>query len=441
MVKVDIKHCAVPKPLMEEYLDKAEQAYDVLMEGTGAGAENRGWINLPSSTLDSDILDQCYNVVQRWSKNIDVVVVIGIGASYLGAKSIINVLTHTFDMQLGKYRPQIIYAGHNLSEIYLAEVLELIKERSVAALVISKSGMTTEPAIAFRVIRRHIEDRYGKEEARQRIVTITDAHKGALKTMSEEEGYTSLVVPDSVGGRYSIFTPVGLLPLALSGHDVVDFVEGARDMEKLCRIKDRTNPSMIYAAARNALYSMGKKIEIMTNYNPKFVYFSEWWKQLFGESEGKEGKGLFPASVTNTTDLHSMGQYIQDGERLMFETILRIKHSNRRIEIQPDPANLDNLNYLVGKTIGDCNLLAEAGAMLAHNEGGVPSIVVEIHNVTEYNMGALYYFFEFACAISAYMLGVNPFDQLGVESYKRNMFSLLGKPGYEADHERLLSNL
>lgn len=439
MVKIDIENCKdfVPAAVFDEYMRKADYAYDVLVSGNGPGADFLGWIDLPSRTLDSDILDQCDRIVQRWSKNIDVVVVIGIGGSYLGAKSVIDALSHSFDAIMGKYSPQIIFAGHNLSEIYLAETLDFIKQKSVAVLVVSKSGTTTEPAVAFRVIKHYMEERYGKEGSRERIVAVTDAARGALKGMCEKEGYTALVIPDSVGGRYSIMTPAGLLPLALAGHDVKDFLEGARAMQRICLDKESAGAAMTYAAMRNALYSSGKKIELMVNYNPKFVSFSEWWKQLFGESEGKDGKGLFPASVTNTTDLHSMGQYIQQGERLMFETVLRIKSSNRRVEIPFDEEDNDGLNYLYGKTVGDCNLIAEQGVSLAHKDGGVPSMVIEINNVTEYNLGALYYFFEFSCALSGYILGVNPFDQPGVEMYKRNMFALLDKPGYEKERERL----
>ncbi len=432
MIDVKLNGCKsfVDDSTMNLYLDKVEKAFDTLMGGKGAGSDYLGWLDLPSRTLDSDIVAQCDRIVQRWSKNIDVVVVIGIGGSYLGAKSFIEAVSHTFDVQLRNYRPQIVYAGHNMTEIYLADLLDFIKQKSVAAVVVSKSGTTTEPAVAFRLIRNHIEGRYGKEEARNRIVAITDSSKGALKSMSDKEGYTTLVIPDNVGGRYSVFTSAGLLPIALAGHDMKDFLEGARAMERKCKVWDRNNPAVQYAAVRNALYMSGRKIEVLSNFNPRLVMFGEWWKQLFGESEGKDGKGLFPVTMTFTTDLHSLGQYMQQGERIMFETVLSIRQSNRTIVLATEQENLDGLNYLSGKTIGECNKKAELATIQAHVEGGVPCAVIEINNITEYNLGALYYFFEFACALSAYTLGVNPFDQPGVELYKRNMFTLLGKPGF-----------
>ena len=443
MINVDLKSCeGFLKPsLIDTYTDKALEAFDVLESRKGAGSDFLGWMDLPSLTLESDIVEKCYEVVRRWSKGIDVVVVIGIGGSYLGAKSAIEALSHNFDDNMGKYTPQIVFAGQNLSEAYMADLMDYLKQRSVATVVISKSGTTTEPAVAFRLVKKHIESRYGKEEAKNRIVAITDEHKGALRQMADKEGYTTFVIPDNVGGRYSVLTPVGLLPIALSGHDIKDLLEGAAFMEKICKQKDAGNPAVRYAAARNAFYSLGKKIEVMVGYHPKFMYFNEWWKQLYGESEGKNGKGIFPASVINTTDLHSMGQYIQDGERHLFESILSLKESERTLHIERDEENLDGLNFLAGKTLGECNKMAEYATRMAHNDGGVPSIEINIEKLDEYHLGGLYYFFEYACALSGYVLGINPFDQPGVESYKKNMFALLGKPGYEQLGEELRKRL
>lgn len=421
----------VSKKDMEESFEKAFKSFDILVNGSGKGSDSLGWIDLPAKTSDS-ISYEIENIVERWKKDIEIVVIVGIGGSYLGAKAAIDALSHAFELQLGKSNgPTIVYAGQNLSEEYLSELVDLLKEKSSACVVISKSGTTTEPAVALRIIKQHFEQKYGKDETRKRIVAVTDVARGALKSLALQEGYSTFVIPNDVGGRYSVLTPAGLLPVALAGFDIRKMLNGAREMEKICLVKSKDNPAIIYAAIRNALYSKGKKIEILVNYNPKLQYFAEWWKQLFGESEGKEGKGIFPASVNFTTDLHSMGQYIQDGERTIFETVISVTKSNRSLTIVNDSQNLDGLNFLSGKPIDECNKMAELGAKIAHIDGGVPNIQIQIPTINEYNLGALFYFFEFTCGISAYMIGINPFDQPGVEDYKRNMFALLGKPGYE----------
>jgi glucose-6-phosphate isomerase len=326
----------------------------------------------------------------------------------------------------------VVFAGNNLSEEYLAELMDLAKERNVACIVISKSGTTTEPAVAFRIVKQFIEERYGKADAAERIVAITDAARGALKTLSTQEGYKTFVVPDDVGGRFSVLTPVGILPIVAAGFDVRAIIKGAAEAEKALGVKSAENPAVVYAAMRNLLYAeYGKKVEILVNYNPKLQYFAEWWKQLYGESEGKDGKGIFPASVNNTADLHSMGQFIQEGDRVMFETVLHVEKALRSVVIGTDPQNLDQLNFLAGKSVEHCNHMAELGTKLAHIDGGVPQIEVSVPCLDAFNLGGLFYFFEFACGVSAYELGVNPFNQPGVEAYKKNMFALLEKPGYE----------
>ncbi|MEN6619176.1 MAG: glucose-6-phosphate isomerase [Rikenellaceae bacterium] len=422
---------------MEKSLERALNSFDILVNKNGRGNDFLGWTDLPFRT-DNSLYNTIDDVVKRWKKNIEVVVVIGIGGSYLGAKAAIDALSNPFEIHLGKPAvPAIVYAGQNLSEEYLSELLEFLEKRSSACVVISKSGTTTEPAVAFRIIKHHLEQKYGKDEAKKRIVAVTDVTRGALKNLADQEGYTTFIIPDDVGGRYSVLTPVGLLPVALAGFDIRRVMEGAKKMERICSQKSEKNPAIIYAAIRNTLYTKGKKIEILVNYNPKLQYFAEWWKQLYGESEGKEGKGIFPASVNNTTDLHSMGQYIQDGERTIFETVVSVKKSNRSLSIINDSQNLDGLNFLSGKPIDECNKMAELGTKIAHIDGGVPNIQIEIPSINEYNLGALFYFFEFACGISAYMIDINPFDQPGVEDYKINMFALLGKPGYEEKAKEL----
>ncbi|OFY44105.1 MAG: glucose-6-phosphate isomerase [Bacteroidetes bacterium GWF2_40_14] len=422
---------------MEQSLEKAFNSFDILTDRSGRGNDFLGWTDLPSKT-DNSVFNDIYDIVNRWERDVEIVVVIGIGGSYLGAKAAIDSLSHSFTTHLGKSDgPSIVYAGQNLSEEYLSELLELLEERSFACVVISKSGTTTEPAVAFRLIKQMLEQKYGKKEARRRIVAVTDNFQGALKGLANQEGYSTFVIPDDVGGRYSVLTPVGLLPVALAGFDIRSIIDGAIEMERICAQRSEKNPAIIYATIRNALYSKDKKIEILVNYNPKLQYFAEWWKQLFGESEGKEEKGIFPASVNNTTDLHSMGQYIQEGERTIFETVISVARANRSLSIVDDPNNLDGLNFLSGKSLDECNKMAELGTRIAHIDGGVPNIQIEIPSINEYNLGALFYFFEFACGISAYMIDINPFDQPGVEDYKINMFALLGKPGYEAKAREL----
>lgn len=416
-------------------LNKALAAFDLLESRSGAGNDFLGWLDLPEKT-PSSIIKECNEITSQWrKKGVEVVVVIGIGGSYLGAKAAIEALSNSFEFQ--KNAPKILFAGHNLSEDYHAELLDYIRNKSTAVVVISKSGTTTEPAVAFRLLKEHIEAKYGNKEACSRIVAVTDAERGALKNLSNQEGYRTFVIPDNVGGRFSVLTPVGLLPIALAGFDIESIMKGGAAMAKLCRERSEKNPAICYAAARNELYASGKKIEILVNFNPKLQYLGEWWKQLFGESEGKEGKGIFPASVNFTTDLHSMGQYIQEGERILFETVLSVEKANKNLVINNDPQNLDGLNFLTGKHLDECNKMAQIGTRLAHIDGGVPNLKIVLERIDEYNIGELFFFFEKACGISAYMIDVNPFNQPGVEAYKKNMFALLGKPGYEAAGEEL----
>lgn len=443
MVKIDVEGCGsfVKSEDYKEYLGKALEAFDILESGKGAGNDFLGWKTLPSDTPESLIKD-CEAVRDLWQqKGVDLVVVIGIGGSYLGARCAIEALSHSFSRELGTGKaPEVVFAGNSLSEEYLAELMDLAAKRNTACIVISKSGTTTEPAVAFRVVKAAIEERY--KDASERIVAITDAHKGALKTLATQEGYKTFVVPDNVGGRFSVLTPVGLLPIVVAGFDVREMLAGAKEMEKVLAERSEKNPAVQYAAMRNLLYSKyGKAVEVLVSYNPKFQYLGEWWKQLYGESEGKDNKGIFPASVNFTTDLHSMGQFIQDGSRIMFETVVNIEKSNRSVVVGSDPQNLDQLNYLAGQHVDHCNHMAQLGTKLAHIDGGVPQLEVSIENISAYNLGSLFYFFEFSCGVSAYVLGVNPFNQPGVEAYKKNMFALLGKPGFEAEtkaiHERL----
>ena len=437
MVKLNLGGCSsfVSEAEYSQYMDKAMAAWEVLDKETGEGNDFLGWKILPSETPETLIRD-CENIRDDWkSKDVDLVVVIGIGGSYLGARCAIEALSHNFAKQLkNKGRdPEIVFAGNNLSEEYLAELMDLVSERNAACVVISKSGTTTEPAVAFRIVKEYLEKTYGKKEAAERIVAITDAKKGALKTLSNQEGYRTFIVPNNVGGRFSVLTPVGLLPIVLAGYDVRAMLSGAEEMQKALSEKSAQNPAIQYAAMRNLLYDKyGKKVEVLVSYNPKRQYLGEWWKQLFGESEGKDGKGIFPASVVCTTDLHSMGQFIQDGDRVMFETIVNVEKSNRSVVIGSDPQNLDQLNYLAGQHVEHCNAMAQLGTKLAHIDGGVPQIEISIERIDAYNLGGLFYFFEYACGVSAYILGVNPFNQPGVEAYKKNMFALLKKPGFEA---------
>ncbi len=430
----------------QQILSQAKEAMacnTALHNGTLPGNDFLGWVNLPSSTTD-DFLKEIEDTAAKLRANCDVVVVVGIGGSYLGARAVIEALSSTLDwLQTKRENPVILYAGYNICEDYTAELVNYLKDKKFGIINISKSGTTTEPAIAFRILRELLIEKLGEEESRERIVVITDAKKGALRTLADNEGYKSFIIPDNVGGRYSVLTPVGLLPIATAGIDIRNLIQGAQDIERATNENSsyELNLPAIYAVVRNELYNRGKKIEIMINYNPKLYYFAEWWKQLFGESEGKNGKGIFPAAVNFTSDLHSMGQWIQDGERTIFETTLSIKEPNEKVEVPFDETNLDGLNYLKGKRIDEVNKMAELGTRIAHVDGGVPNIIIEIPRLSDYFIGQLIYFFEKACGISGYMLGVNPFDQPGVEDYKNNMFALLEKPGFEAQTEDIKAKI
>ena len=442
MIKINLEGCNsfVKQSEYEAYVKKAFDAFDVLRDETGAGNDFLGWKTLPSDTPESLICD-CEAVRDAWkAKGVDLVVVIGIGGSYLGAKCAVEALSHAFVRPAGQ--PQVVFAGNNLSEEYLAELMDLAKTRSTAVIVISKSGTTTEPAVAFRIFKEYIEQTYGKAEAAERIVAITDAKKGALKTLATQEGYKTFVVPDNVGGRFSVLTPVGLVPIAVAGFDIRAMLRGAAAEREALQVKSADNAAIRYAAMRNLLHSEGgKAVEILVTYSPKLTFLAEWWKQLYGESEGKDGKGIFPASVANTADLHSMGQFIQEGSRVMFETVVSVAKSQREVVIGSDAQNLDQLNYLAGQRVEHCNAMAKLGTQLAHIDGGVPQMEVTIEKIDEENLGAIFYFFETACGISAYVLGVNPFNQPGVEAYKKNMFALLRKPGYEEQTETILKRI
>ena len=441
LINFDAKHSGVA--ITEAMQAEAARANALLHSGEGAGNDFLGWVNLPSSISDKDLAEIKY-VASNLRKRAEVVICIGIGGSYLGAKAVLEAMSNSFEgLKKHHDNPTVVFAGENISEDYTYELMDAVKEYSIAAIVISKSGTTTEPAIAFRLIKAEIEKRYGKEEAAERIVAITDKARGALKTLATQEGYHTFVIEDNVGGRYSVLSPVGLLPLAVAGVDVDAFVEGARDMERLTSEATpiEQNPAAQYAIVRNELYKAGKKIEILGSYEPKLQYIAEWWKQLYGESEGKEGKGIFPASVTLTADLHSMGQYIQEGERTLFETIISVKNSKHEVKVEADEANLDGLNFLTGKRLSEINRMAELGVRLAHLDGGVPNLIIEIERIDERTIGQLLYFFEKGCGISGYILGVNPFDQPGVEAYKKNMFALLDKPGYEEESKRIKARL
>ena len=442
MVKINLGGCSsfVKDADYKEYLDKAFKAYDVLEAENGAGNDFLGWKTLPTDTPES-LIAECEAVRDDWkARGVNLVITIGIGGSYLGARCAIEALSHSFVRPADK--PQMVFAGNNLSEEYLAEMMDLTGKCNAACIVISKSGTTTEPAVAFRIVKEYLEKTYGREEAAQRIIAITDAKKGALKTLSTQEGYRTFVVPDNVGGRFSVLSPVGLLPICVAGFDIRALLAGAARMQKELAVKGENNPAVQYAAMRNLLYFvLGKKVEVLVTYNPKFQYLGEWWKQLFGESEGKDLKGIFPASVNFTTDLHSMGQFIQDGDRCMFETTVGIEQSNRSVMIGSDEQNLDQLNYLAGQHVEHCNAMAALGTKLAHIDGGVPQIEVSVEKISEECLGEIFYFFEFACGVSAYILGVNPFNQPGVEAYKKNMFALLRKPGYEAQTEEILKRI
>ena len=428
-----------------ELLEKQTVAANALLEnGQGAGNDYIGWVTLPSS-ITNDELDDIQNTANILRNKCEVVIVAGIGGSYLGARAVNDALASAFDAYQAADRknPYVVYAGNNIGEDYLAELMEFIDDKQVGIINISKSGTTTETALAFRLLKTVLEQKVGKEEARNRIVAITDQAKGALRSLATKEGYKTFVIPDNVGGRFSVLTPVGLLPIAVAGGDIYALVKGAQDMEKAtaAEIAYAQNPACQYAAIRNALYQSGKKIEILVNFNPKLHYFSEWWKQLYGESEGKNNKGIFPAAVDFTTDLHSMGQWIQEGERTIFETVISIEKANKQVLVPMDEENLDGLNFLAGKRVDEVNKMAELGTQLAHIDGGVPNIHISFEKIDEYNIGQFIYFFERACGISGYVLGVNPFNQPGVEAYKKNMFALLDKPGYEKESEAIKARI
>ena len=421
---------AITKEQVYAQASKATEANRALENGTGKGNDFLGWLHLPSSITASESADIQATADLLRSK-CEVVVVVGIGGSYLGAKAVIDALSGSFDQLSGK-KPVVVYAGHNIGEDYLHELSTYLNGRSFGIINISKSGTTTEPALAFRILKKQLEDTVGKVEAKSRIVAVTDKAHGALRTLADKEGYKTYVIPDNVGGRFSVLTPVGLLPIAVAGIDIRKLITGAVEMEKntASTVPFEENLAEIYAATRNELYKSGKKIEILANFHPKLHYVSEWWKQLYGESEGKEHKGIFTASVDFTTDLHSMGQWIQEGERSIYETVISVAKSNYQVEVPSDEQDLDGLNFLAGRRVDYVNKQAELGTQMAHVDGGVPNLRIEIPELNEYYLGQLLYFFERACGISGYLLGVNPFDQPGVEAYKKNMFKLLNKPGY-----------
>lgn len=434
-IKMNIQHVYdwVPEQDILKQSANAIACNQALHDGSRAGNDFLGWVNLPSS-ITEEFFREIEDTATVLRTRCDVVVIVGIGGSYLGAKAVIDALSNSFDwLQTKRNNPVILYAGNNIGEDYLYELKKYLYDKSFGIINISKSGTTTEPALAFRILKGMLENSVGKEEARNRIVAITDAAKGALRTLAVKEGYKTFVIPDNVGGRYSVLTPVGLLPIAVAGINIRKLVSGAVQMEKntASAVSFEYNLAAIYAVIRNELYKRGKKTEILVNYHPKLHYLAEWWKQLYGESEGKEEKGIFPAAVDFTTDLHSMGQWIQEGERTIFETVISIKEPQQKVEIPHDDENLDGLNYLEGKRVDEVNKMAELGTRIAHVDGGVPNLLIEIPKLDEESVGQLIYFFEKACGISGYLLGINPFNQPGVEAYKKNMFALLEKPGFE----------
>ena len=444
-IKLDISKaaCFLEEGAVKAFEPKVKEAQVALENGTCPGNDFLGWLHLPTSITPA-FLDEVQAVADTLRQKCEVVVVAGIGGSYLGARAVIEALSNSFGwlVQDGK-NPTILFAGNNIGEDYLFELTEYLKGKRFGVINISKSGTTTETALTFRLLKKQCEAQMGKDEAREVIVAVTDAKRGAARTCADKEGYKSFVIPDNVGGRFSVLTPVGLLPIACAGFDVKKLVEGAQDMEKACGcdVPFDENPAAQYAAVRNGLYEAGKKIEIMVNYQPKLHFVSEWWKQLYGESEGKDGKGIFPASVDFTTDLHSMGQWIQEGERTIFETVISVEQVNNRVDFPFDEENLDGLNFLAGKRVDEVNKMAELGTRLAHVDGGVPNIRISVPCLNEYYIGQLIYFFEIGCGISGNVLGVNPFNQPGVEAYKKNMFALLNKPGYEAESKAIQERL
>ena len=429
---------------VKAYEPKVKAAQEALENGTCEGNDFLGWLHLPSS-ITPEFLDEIQAVANTLREKCEVVVVAGIGGSYLGARAVIEGLGNSFSWLVNdKKNPTILFAGNNIGEDYLFELTSFLKDKKFGVINISKSGTTTETALAFRLLKKQCEEQRGKEEAKDVIVAVTDAKKGAARTCADKEGYKSFIIPDNVGGRFSVLTPVGLLPIAVAGFDVKQLVAGAADMEKACGkdVAFEENPAAIYAATRQALYTQaGKKIEIVCNFQPKLHYFAEWWKQLYGESEGKDQKGIFPAACDFTTDLHSMGQWIQQGERSIFETVISVETPNEKLLFPHDDENLDGLNFLEGKRVDEVNKMAELGTRLAHVDGGVPNILVNVPELNAYYLGQLIYFFEKACGISGLLEEVNPFNQPGVEAYKKNMFALLNKPGYEAESKAIQERL
>ena len=445
MIKVDISQ--IQKFIGKDDVKALEpEIHDSILKlenGSGAGNDFIGWMDL-ASKMDAGLLDAIEDTAKVMRENCEVVVVAGIGGSYLGSRAVIEALSNSLTQLIqDKKNPQILFAGHNISEDYLYELTEYLKGKKFGVINISKSGTTTETALAFRLLKKQCEDQRGKADARKVIVAITDAKRGAARVCADKEGYRSFIIPDNVGGRFSVLTPVGLLPIAVAGFDIRQLVKGAADMETrtTSKVAFADNPAAVYAASRNALYRSGKKIEILVNFQPKLHYLSEWWKQLYGESEGKENKGIFPASVDFSTDLHSMGQWIQEGERTIFETVISVDKVKHSVLVPSDDENLDGLNFLAGKHVDEVNKMAELGTQLAHVDGGVPNIRITVPELSEYWIGQLIYMFEKGCGISGYVLGVNPFNQPGVEAYKKNMFALLNKPGYEEESKKILSRI
>ena len=436
-------YATVPAEAVEAWREKSDQYQHQLHTATGLGNDFLGWINLPNEISDAD-----FSAIEEAARDLqqrcDYVVSIGIGGSYLGARAVIEALTPSFEAYRREHSaPQVIFAGHNIGEDYLSELVDFLQDKRFGLINISKSGTTTEPAIAFRILKALLEKQVGREEARERIIAVTDKARGALRTLADKEGYKTFIIPDDIGGRFSVLTPVGLLPIAVAGFDIRELVRGAREMKALVdeSVPFDQNPAALYAAARNSLYHVGKKIEILGNFHPRLHYIGEWWKQLYGESEGKDHKGIFNAAVDFSADLHSMGQWIQEGERNIFETIISIAEPNSELRIEQDEANLDGLNYLAGKRVDEVNKMAELGVRVAHIDGGVPTIRLVLPRLDAYYIGQLFYFFEKAVGISGYMLEVNPFNQPGVEAYKKNMFALLEKPGFEEETRAIKSRL
>ena len=444
-IKLNVKEVlgTVSAEQIEALNPAAAEAMEKIHKGTGEGSDFLGWVNLPEET-SSALLADIEATAKQLRETCDYVVSIGIGGSYLGAKAVIEALSDSFATLRGMEddrRCRVLFAGQNIGEDYLHELQDFLADKKFGIIVISKSGTTTEPAIAFRLLKEQLESQLGKAEASKRIVAITDEKRGALRQLATEEGYKTFVIADNVGGRFSVLTPVGLLPIAVAGYDIRALIDGARQMQRDTLASDDSNLSFLYATTRNALYRAGKKIEILVNYNPKLHFFGEWWKQLYGESEGKDHKGIYPASVDNSTDLHSMGQWIQEGERTIFETVLSVAEPHHEVVIPMDAANLDGLNYLAGKRVDQVNKMAELGTRIAHVDGSVPNMLITIPALEERYLGELIYFFEKACGISGYLLEVNPFNQPGVEDYKRNMFALLEKPGYEEETAKIKSRI